>query len=460
MLQLLRRGIAGQLFALGIALSAVHFVTAYPDHCAGLQIFPSSGPLRFIWCYVLLAILVWEFRLQLPPTKLKWLLAGGCFCWLIGSLWSPESAAYSACIWLPAYVILVRQYVAASAAERTFRLRIRQYALWGLLPLALLGGAIATIYFCYINRLGHGPDWVCFVEYALLTRPDAFAWPVDPNGAVWALLLLFCGLSTAVAYSFRVQQTNSALMPDRTGLSLMIGAWTAVWATSSYFIPRSTDYTLINLSPIYVAAMAITLHVIKYRSQNNRWTFIIRSGFAPLLTLLLAAPFMDTAKLSQTVTSWQKGYDSEIERKLPTMDQPMREILKKAHVKSSDALVFVNANLLPAPPQTTDENKSNYYLLPHPWQPTMPFALLGPLREERQKLYMERFTQRTHLSGWLLQYKDDRSHWYPWFTDQVFKTHQPIKVFENDEYRIIWFELRHGHGHMHSLSAADISGRH
>ncbi|MEJ7640345.1 MAG: hypothetical protein WKF75_20855 [Singulisphaera sp.] len=68
---------------------------------------PGRGRYRFIWCYALLAILVWEYRSHPRGGKHRRPLVLGSAAWLLGSLWSCESATYCTAIWLPAYAAML-----------------------------------------------------------------------------------------------------------------------------------------------------------------------------------------------------------------------------------------------------------------------------------------------------------------------------------------------------------------
>ncbi len=110
-----------------------------------------------------------------------------------------------------------------------------------------------------------------------------------------------------------------------------------------------------------------------------------------------------------------------------------------------DPIVYIGdskfGGILPAWPVTAD---SGIHLLspPQTWLPTMPLHLFAPLPDERKEVYMSRFTERARLSGWLIQSKKEVPYTsVAWFSGQLQQTHEPTKVFENDDWRLTWFEF-------------------
>ena len=130
-LQSLRPGIVNYLFSLLITLASVFMLTGWAEYLSGPHLLPSTGVFRFFWCYVLLAILFWHFKANPRTDKPLWL---GTSAWLIGTLWSAESALYCASIWLPAYSCIVLQKVVAPTSSNQGNRIHGKALLWLLLP--------------------------------------------------------------------------------------------------------------------------------------------------------------------------------------------------------------------------------------------------------------------------------------------------------------------------------------
>ena len=99
-----RPGWLNYFFSLGLSLTALMTVHLY------WFIGPTNGPIRYCWCYALMAVLWAETRRPdrdaLPGRRV---LVGGCVVWLLGCLWSFESAVNVTVIWAPAFVVLAAQ---------------------------------------------------------------------------------------------------------------------------------------------------------------------------------------------------------------------------------------------------------------------------------------------------------------------------------------------------------------
>jgi hypothetical protein len=333
--------------------------------------------------------------------------------------------------------------------------------------------AMSMIAAYYILNLRHLPDWGAFFEYSVSFSSGFLPLAIDLSGPVWTLFLVFCVLSTIAAYFLRGGLTQRAL-------GLITGTWGALWAMSSYFVPRSHPSSVSLLSPILCIAIGLTLYLLARYQRTDRWATLLRTSFVPVLTVLLTATFGNAAGLAQyiissphvsyleryTVQSYNRllpagvagvagveratgiskhaGYEPEINSRLPGMDKSLLNLLDEAQVKIDDPIVYIGdskfGGILPAWPVTAD-SKIHFLSPPQTWLPTMPFHLFAPLPDERKEVYMSRFTERARLSGWLLQGKKEIPYTsVSWLSGQLQKTHKPTKVFENDDWRLTWFE--------------------
>lgn len=459
-------------FSLAVTLAAVFLMAGgWAPELLGPQIFPSTAAFRFFWCYALLGVLLWEFRRgsEDPPGRI---LLAGCVVWLMGTLWSAESAVYCAAVWLPSYALLVSRKAANVHAEQgSLKSSLRTAASWLVVPPFLLLSAVGMITAYYAANLGHFPDWGAFFEYSVSFGYRNFGTiPIDPSGPVLALVLVFCAFSTIAVYFLRGGLTQRAL-------ALIAGTWGALWAMSSYFVPLSDAVRVSALSPILCVAIGLTLYLLARYQRTDRWAMLVRASFVPILTVLLTATFGNAASLANYITSpheryleryfereWSKrrpmflpveahvtevqrdvSYDRQINSQLPVMDESLRDLLVEAQVGMDDPIVYVGHRtfgvILPARPVTADSG-IHYLSPPQTWLPTMPFMLFAPLPDERKELYMSRFTERARLSGWLIQSKKEAPYTsVAWFSGQLQKTHTPTKLFENADWRLIWFEF-------------------
>lgn len=467
-LRSLRASFANFCFSLAVTLAAVFLMAGWAPELLGPQPLPSMAAFRFFWCYALLGILVWEFQTNSKNPSRRILLAG-CITWLIGTLWSAESAVYCVAIWLPSYALLVlRKAVYIRAEQGPPRSDLHTATLWFAIPPLLLLSAVGTIAAYYAVNLGHLPDWSAFFEYSVSFSSGFGSEPLDLSRSGLALFLVFCAFSTTAAYFLRGGLAHRAL-------SLIAGTWGALWAISSYFISHSTDASISALIPILCAAIGLTLYLLAHYQKTDRWAMLIRTSFVPVLTVLLTATFGNAAGLANYITSSPNvnhieptvneailpqgfptgapatgvsdhvGYERKINSRLPVMDESLLSLLDAAQVKNNDPIVYYVGDLfgimLPARP-VGDGSGMHFASPPRTWLPTMPFALFVPLPDERKELYMSRFTERARLSGWLIQNKKEAPYTSsPWFSGQLQQTHTPTRVLENADWRLTWFEF-------------------
>jgi hypothetical protein len=282
-----------------------------------------------------------------------------------------------------------------------------------------------------------------------------------------SLFLVFCAFSTIAVYFLRGGLTQRAL-------SLVAGTWGALWAMSSYFIPHSHPGIIPTLSPMLCVAIGLALYLLARYQKVDGWAMLVRTSFVPVLAVILTASFGNAAGLVNYLTSASYasytvqqtdrafpaaytggapaiqaarhvGYEREINGRLPVMDESLLELLHAAQVGIDDPIVYVGdpkvGGILSAR-VVSDSSGEHLLSPPRTWLPTMPFALFDKLPDERKELYVSRFAERARLSGWLVQSKEEAPYGsLPWFSDPLQRTHTPTEVFENDDWRLTWFEF-------------------
>ncbi|MDT4966857.1 MAG: hypothetical protein QOJ64_1594 [Acidobacteriota bacterium] len=448
-LRSIQSGMRNYFFSLAVTLAAVFLMSGWPPALWGPQVFPSIGPFRFFCCYALLAILIWEY-VGSKRSHLGVPLVGNIL-WVIGSLWSSESAAYCAAIWLPAYLLIA--FNRTRAGSRDVRPRRRPYltVAWFVAPFVLLASVAGVITLYYLLRLGHGPDWSAFFEYSLAFTGGFFALPIDASGPVCALFLIFCGISVTAVYFLRDGLMQKAMVP-------IAGAWGALWAISSYFVSRSHENNVTILSTIMCIVIGLTLYLFARYGRSDAWVRLIKNSYVPFLTVLLTVTFGNAGFLRLYLTSPDLGYQRNIDSHLPVIDPSLLELFHVANVLPSDPIVYSAVRYKAVEPLADGLSHDHGVTLPAwpidngevisaplTWLPTSPFVLVVPLPSERKQEFMQRFTSRARLSGWLVQNKKEQSYKLSsWFYDQVMKTHTPTRVFENADWQLIWFEYKSG----------------
>jgi hypothetical protein len=412
-------------FALAVTVAAVFLLPGFPQYLSGSWMVPNVGPFRFFWCHALLAILFWHCRAG--PTGRSLAVASGTLAWLAGTLWSVESAAYAAVIWLPAYALLVaRQQATGRLAAIAWRLAVP--------PLLLLAVSLALVAH-YRGRLGHGPDWRAFVEYAIAFAGGFMALPMDRGGAVWTLLLAAVTVAT-------VGLRLLAGRPSPSALALGWGAWAAVWATGSYFVSRSHETNATNLAPVFCVALAVALRLLSCLDAADSVARLARLTLVPIFAVLLGMTFGNGSGVWRFVTDPRPWPGSGMEALLPRVDPALADLLAQARVEAGEPVAYIGSLLNPLPARPIGQGE-RWAAGHHAWLPTAPAALFLPLGEERGRTYVRRFTRRTERDGWLIEWKalPPRLR-IPWLIDEVRRTYTTTAVYENEAWRLTRFERR------------------
>lgn len=426
-----RPGALGWSCSLIVTAAALLFLPT--SHFAATNIFPSGGPYRFFWCYALVAVLVWERRTREGTQAQGRVLVVGCLVWLLGVLWSPESAVYSSMVWLPAFAWLV---------GRRGRTDVRRIAGWLAVPPLLLAVTVGGVFAYYLARLGHAPDLISYLEYVVRFGQGFVGSGIERSGAGLSLVLGLCALATAAVYALREG------LPARS-LGLMAGVWGAFCATSTYFVGRGDPFDLTRaFLPVLCLAVGLLLSLLAQRPTVENWAILLRLGAVPILMAVLVLAGVNQRGATALVRDFELRHATGIERRLTGVEPALAELLRTAGATPDDAIVYAGnevGNLLPA-----WEVGGRRVAAARSWLPMQPLALFLALPEERKPLYVNRFVERAREGGWLIQRKVDGrlavsqvSAAYspgPWLFAELRRTHAATKGFQNDDWSVVWFD--------------------
>lgn len=429
-----RHGCLNFPFALTCTIAAVFLLSGSPDHIRGAQLAPSLGPFRFGWVYVLLAFLYLHHRLgrEYEPR----LLIAGCMVWVIGTFWSAESATYCAAVWLPAYVlIVVRRSTGVLSAGGAGRPGFVTALRWFLLPPSLLMAAVGGVAVFYNARLGHGPDWRAFPEYALGFMAGEMVTPIDAHGAVLYLLLVFCLQSTVIVYFLRQSIFHPAL-------PVAVGAWAALWSTTSYFVARSQDSNATSLCVVVVLSIGLILRLLRRARAEDAWAKMIKMSCVPVLTVVLSAAFGNTEAPTIPFSMRLATRLEDIPRQVPAIPPALLELLRAAGAGPRTPIVTNSWDLIsPWPDDPASSGRAESFA--RPWLP-VPSALFLHLSPERRMTYFDRFSARVREGGWLAEGTDASMR--AWSSRELARTHKQGRTLENRQWRITWFDYSATHG--------------
>lgn len=404
-------GTSHVLFSAIITLCTVFLMPAWVPSLVGVNALPSTGAFRFIWCYVLILVL-WMLHERKDP-RLLWL---GSIAWVLGCFWSSESAFFSTLIWVPA----------AALTAHSLGIKFRNFC-------ALSAGTLisaTTILICYyLIVLGHFPDPIAFIEFAQVYKEGLGAIAIGFDGGLWIILSIYTLL---LMNAFSIKSESLKANPFEIGLAFM------VWTTFSYFIWRSHENQISNLTPIYMMALLL------FALTKSRTIFseIAKAFSVALVTILIVATLGKMENIEGYIDSlFEPRTEEAMVAKFVNYDRSIWEFLKEHNIPKSDPVIYFGTSIL-AP----EIHKA--------WLPIMPANLFGFLSIDRQRIYLERYNKRLPASGWLLQsleianskkriiYMDEIPLRNPnVYRELLFNTHSVTKIFQNDKWQLNYFEL-------------------
>jgi hypothetical protein len=354
-----------------LCLAVCFFWSGSPDNLSSPMTTPSVSGMRFLPAAVLLTFLF--FAEDIGQSKAKVLVAQAL--WMLGVLWSPESAFYVTFLWWPYYLFVRR-------AEGGLKARVR-----GIMkPAANLLAALVLLVLAFV-----GIYWLVYQETPTLYGIFAYAinppgpLPIKWNGAVWFFLsVMVIGLGTSV-YSFR--KTGDTTHFRRGYLVLL-----ASYGATSYFLGRSQDNNLLNIMPLF---LLVILNAMSAAQSKVLW----RTSVVLAVTLLAWLPFFEWQ-------AWQHDlkdgglfeFDSHLDSRFGMHHHHSGEVWRAIYSISRQYHEPITV-------------LSNSYLLlrafpPHPWS-----AINGPenfayIPSERRREFVVRTAASLKRTGWVVVARD------------------------------------------------------
>lgn len=343
---------------------------------------PQSSAIRTIWCCVLLVIASQRFFSANASFEKNSIL--GCSVWVIGCLWSAESAVYSTATWIPAYIFF-------AVTENKIK--------WLLLPFCFLSITVLVISGYYYVQLGRLPEWFALFEFVSTVGPSG-NWnvPMPRNGVIWiALLLLICVVSLTLNYA------KHSFHDIRIGVSL--ACFGAIWSVTSYYIGDSHNSKFHVLIHVYILSAITIMKMIQ-----NKVKYDVLSHYFHRLTLSVFVIVVLVCGLDFDKHSFQLFVDSQINRAY----KPFSLAHYRAPVPHTLSDLFLKAKIEPISKVMLANSFSNlgawhyseleYFYNYEVWLPTTP-----AINYDRKKAYITRFVSRLCSGGWLVYPAPHRS---------------------------------------------------
>ena len=411
-----------QLGAGLITVCCVAFLCGDAPALTGPLPAPSIAAVRFIWVYLLLGYLVWWHRRgAMDHGSIHTALWIGSSLWLLGVLWSVESAIYVTATWFPAAAVVAMR----PAMEQLSRTARGLALLAGIgralvIPSLLLMITLAGLTGYYRLILGHLPVWPQYWEYATAFSAGFGALPIEPGSGVWALLLLHVALLATLV--------GMEIDRRRASLALIWAAWGAFWAVSTYYISRSHGNNITNLSPVLLLVVGVMVHA---------WGTGDRRGPAGLWIWLTVPTFVGATLwlvLTNSATlrrQWETyAVEPHTARLLPPVPPALTELIKLCQQVQPGRYSVLGQNTGMFAKAATDDHAD--------WLPLRSLPLLIPLSPERRSFYLDAYS-RGRAGGWLLTPLDIDSPDLNWIFDYIKARFSPQVTLEHDGWRACYY---------------------
>lgn len=382
----LRGGVGNLALSFLVVCTTLFFRPRSDSLILPAQMTPSGGPVRFLWCFVLLGWLLLVFRDHAGHKErtIHSIGAGfplvGHLIWICSIAWSFEAAIYSSAIWFSAFTVYLIQR----------RTRILQAL---IVPVAMLVALYALVWIVYRIGLGISPDVAGYTEFGLLYSRGFGALPVATHGAIWYVILIFMIASTTVV---------QFLVEDWRDFRLVVaaGVWGGIWSLSSYFVSRSHPVNLLSLAPVLIFAIAVLMIVIRH-SPRRAWHGYVRAATVPVLAIPIAMTLGHPGLRADLATP--QLAPSRFNDQLPLMDPALESLLKTAGAKPSDPVVRIVDGRLVTPAWRGPD--STRIMSDRSWLPK-PFEIISSLPPARRQVYIDR-SARTGVGGWMIHHATD-----------------------------------------------------
>jgi len=254
-----------QIALVAVAMFVSIFLwTAFPPNVGSPALTPSVSGLRFLPLALLIFTLIRGGERQQgdAPSELTHLL------WIFCILWSPESAFQGTVVWWPYYVwASCSAQVNGSRRFQIFLLANARLTGW------LVGGCTA---FLLVYSLVYGcmPTLDGYLAY-VMHPPGAI--PINLSGAIWffgmVMIAGMVGMHGQLRVSSNLRQTHNVIV-------LLL----ASYATASYFLGRSHDNNLLNISAFFLLLLMAV--------RELRQMVLLRVAACGLIAALLAYPVL------------------------------------------------------------------------------------------------------------------------------------------------------------------------
>jgi len=373
------RGLYWYIISLLLTLSLVFYLNSGPAVSNGSEV-PMDGPYRFFWSTTLLWLL---FNLKKNKYFIQLLII--LPVWLIGFLWSPESAIYVTAIIVPFFINII--------CKNNITL-IKKIFFISLAPLLLII-SILFISLYYKIFLGHLPDYFSFIDYLIGTLVTMDANPEGHanmsfilSGSIIIILLIF----SYIISSYQMNTKNEYSY-------LIISSFLGLGAMTSYVVSQSNEINVVAHLVYFFFGLFL---IINHFKLKDNYLMILK----PIISCIIIFSFCNP-KLGIHLYQTFKNQNYLFQNNVTSKNNEINLILNKVNPQNIPISITESNRYLIAYmiKDYYNENLGQSIVLNNDaWIPfKISTGLYERLTNYRKFIYLSRWLDRKSLnSGWYI----------------------------------------------------------
>jgi hypothetical protein len=266
----------GPPFALIVTFATLFFIPRNANELLAIQMLPSWGPLRFVWCFVLIAFIASFYFLPPERQTAREFVFVGTTMWLGSVVWSAESAGYCTVVWLASLAVFTAQRAFAwRKAQLPSRETLRRIAQILLTPAFALAAIVIVVTAAHLALFQSLPDWSSYSRPGYVTGQAS-----DPTGTGWYLILLFALLSIIGAVTLSHDPQDARLIP-------LAGLWAGFWAVGNFFVATNEPIRAAALVALVLFMLAIAVRLMR-SDRTHRWHRVVVAALVAAFAMPIA----------------------------------------------------------------------------------------------------------------------------------------------------------------------------
>ena len=380
-----KRGLIWYVISIAFTLALVFFMTAHPPHMINSAEVPSGGGIRFFWM-VLLMYVIANTRNKNLRTQVLIILP----IWIIGFLWSVESAVYVTAIMGP----FVLYHLMHGNIKLNERIKILLVFPLGLMTVVL------SISMFYLWRIGNLPDYWAFFEYVFYAKGGSyFAESINIQGPMWVFVIII---------SWMLNQTHKN--KDKHFLFCVISIIATTWVALPYWVAHSMEIVIFKLMVPVFFGLFIVLSLL---DEKNRMKQAFH--FSPIFIMILVMTFGNpntTYHIYNTVKNQDYTLENIIDEEVDDMHQIFTMI-----TPGNIPVTYVDPGrymfILKSKQYRDVKTKEIVSLNKKIWLPLYPANLFWEHMPEQRKIeYINRWLNRHPVNrGWVVNANEKAYFW-------------------------------------------------